>query len=158
MIKKIILTLVFTLVFICPSYAQKIPVKIAPLQIISTHKDEIELGDRVKFQVVRDVYVNEKLYIKKNSTITGVADFIHPNGWAGDNAQITLNNFHVKGIDNKDIEINYPLLFDGGSETGRDTKEVISYLLYITFLFRGGEIYIEPDTKVYNIFIETDEH
>lgn len=153
-IKKILLAILFMSLFTLPAFAEKISVRISPIKLISTNKDEIEVGDKIPFQVVNDVYVNRKLYIKKNTLLVGIVDFVHPNGWAGDNAQITFKNFQAKNINNEKIKISYPLTIEGGMETGQSTKQIIGY--FLTYLFRGAEIYVEPDTKVYNIFIEME--
>ncbi len=78
MIKKVIFMFLL-FVFAVPAYAEKIPVKIAPVQIISTNHDEIEVGDKITFEVVNDVYKDNKLFIKKGSTVKGTIDFVHPN-------------------------------------------------------------------------------
>lgn len=154
MTKKIIICISLLLLLSpLPSLAEKIPIKITPTQIISTRNDEIEVGDWINFQVVIDVYKDGKLYINKDSSIYGLVDFVYPNGWAGDNAQITFKNFHTKDVNNKKVIISYPLLIDGGLDANNSSKQIIGY--FLTYLFRGGEIYVEPDTKVYNIFIDT---
>lgn len=169
--KKIIFILVFLLLFdMLPSYAEKIPIKITPVQIISTHHDEIEVGDWINFEIVNDVYLNDNLYIKRNTKVVGIVDFIHPNGWGGDAADINFTTFYTIDINNKKITISYPLNINGNSEMANNIRDVVTnsmnqiccYLSYLTyagrnyagFIFRGSEIFIEPDTRTYNIFIE----
>lgn len=153
--------LFFVLIFALPAFALKIPVRITPTQIISTHSDEIETGDWLKFEIVNDVYVNDKIYLKKQTPIYGFVDFFHPNGWAGDKAEIKIKTFETRDINDEKVTINYPLDIKENKELVSDTKEwiiefisEIPILSNIIFVIRGSEIYIEPDTNVFNIFIE----
>lgn len=150
--KKIVLFLIIFLSVQQTVFAQKIPVRITPSQIISTKADEVEIGDWLNFVVVSDVYLNNKIYIKKGTPIIGFVDFVHPNGWAGDNAEIKFKTFKTTDINKNLITINYPLNLDGNTLKANDTKQYLSWVL--TIVIRGSEIYIEPDTKVFNIFIE----
>lgn len=154
MIKKIIFTCLL-FIFAMPVFAEKIPVKITPMQIISTHHDEVEVGDKIEFEVVKDVYKNEKLFIKKGTTVIGIIDFIHPNGWFGDAANVKLLNFSTADVNDKKVEITYPLNIKGGIIRSENKQYWIRYFLnWMGFIIRGAEIFVEPDTKIYNIFIE----
>ena len=83
--------------------SENTPVKITPAQKISTSYDEIEVGDKIKFQTVKDVYKNGKLYIKKGTTVYGLVDYVSENGWAYDNAQIDLKNSTQKLLTGKKL-------------------------------------------------------
>lgn len=151
--KKNIICLIFIFLVLClPSFAEKIPVKITPIQLISTHYDNIEVGDKLAFQVVNDVYVKNKLFIKKGENIWGIVDFVHNNGWAGDSAEIKLEKFITKNVDGERIIINSNIRLDGNTETANSTKQIIASKILV--LVRGSEIFIEPDTITFNIFIE----
>lgn len=152
MIKKISCILILLISTANVSFAEKMPVKISPIKVISTHHDEIELGDKIPFEVVNDVYDNGKLYIKKETLVIGTVDFIHPNGWAGDNAEIWFKNFLILMPDKNNIKLDYTLKIVGNSNKANNIKQAIAY--YIIRLVRGSEIFIEPDTKIFNIFIE----
>lgn len=150
--KLLLLTIIVLSIFSSKAIAEKIPIKIEPTRIISTHNDEIELGDWIPFSVINDIYVKDKLYIKKGEPIYGFVDFFHPNGWAGDNAEIRFKKFQTKNIYGKEITINYPLDIDGNSAKANDLK--VHFVSQILIIFRGAEIFIEPDTKMFNLFIE----
>lgn len=166
--KKITFILLLLIFAVSPACAEKIAVKIAPAQVISTHHDEIETGDWVKFEVAKDVYLNNVLYISKNTEIIGVVDFVHQNGWGGDCAQIYFKNFYTKDVNNKKVVISYPIEINGNSEMANAARDVsedvfrktwffihnIGYFKFGAFVLRGAEIFVEPDTKVYNLFIE----
>jgi len=152
MIKKVLLLAVLIYSTIIPAFASRIPVKITPTQIISTNKDEIEVGDWIQFVVVNDVKINGELYLKRDTQMTGVVDFIHPNGWFGDSAQVTLKTFYATDSNNKKITINSPLIIDGTLKEINDYKDFTKAIG--ACLSRGQEIFVEPDTKTYNIFME----
>jgi len=163
---KFIISIFVLLVSILPTFAEKIPVKISPIQIISTHHDEVEVGDSIRFMVVKDVLLNGKLFIVQNSSVIGVVDHVRPNGWGGDSAEVDFKTFYCRDVDNHRITINYPLVINGKAEIANKARDVSDYTVtkiatfingwfyYVSFVFRGAEIFVEPDTKIYNIFIE----
>ncbi len=132
--------------------AEKLPIKITPAQVISTHHDEIEVEDWIKFKVVNDVYYNEKLYIKKDTIVTGIVDNVHENGIIADNAEIVFKQFVLRDVNNKLVKINYTLTLN------RDNAECygLGYKIkkYIGFIFKGNEIYVKPETTTYNLFLD----
>lgn len=153
--KKILLSFLVLLSSVFQTvYAEKIPVSIAPLQAISTNYDEIETGDYITFVIVNDVYTDGKLYLKKGTPVEAFVDFFHPNGWVGDSAEIKIKTFETTDSMGKKVIINYPLDLNGYTLKANDIKQYLSWVF--TSLIRGSEIYIEPDTKIFNIFIETE--
>lgn len=151
---KLLLCLILILVSSMPQivFAEKIPVKITPIEIISTNNDEIEIGDWINFAIVNDVYIDNKIYLRKGTPIIGFVDFFHPNGWAGDNAEIKFKTFKTTDKNDKTVTINYPLNISGNTMKATDIKQYISWV--VTIFVRGSEIYVEPDAKIFNIFIE----
>lgn len=149
--EKILYILILLLISVAPAFAEKIPVKIAPIHEITTYKDKIEVGDLIPFQTVNDVYVGDKLYIPKYSAIFGKVDFLHSNGWGGDAAEVKLKYFYVNDVNGKRITIDYPLIIKGNCSRSNDIKQYVSMVIYI---IRGAEVYVEPDTISFNIFIE----
>lgn len=152
MIEKNIFFILLFFLLTAPAFAEKLPVKITPLQVISTNHDEVEVGDWIGFEAVNDVYVDGYLYIKKNTYIYGFVDFVHPNGWANDKAEICINKFYLTDINNKKCEINSRLKIETILCAKPSIKDSFNY--YVLGTFRGAEIFIEPDTRTYNIFIE----
>lgn len=147
---KIFLILILYLITAPHAFAEKIPVKIEPAQVISTHHDEIEVGDKIKFFVSKDVKVDGKIYLEKGTNIYGIVDFVHNNGWAGDSAEIKFNKFITQNINGEKIIINYPIDLVGNKETANASRQLLSEIL---MLIRGAEILIEPDSMYVNIFI-----
>lgn len=165
--KKLFLVFIIFIGTCIPSFAEKTSVKIEPAQLISTNLDEIETGDYINFEIAKDVYLNDNLYIKKTTPVKGLVDFVHPNGWGGDSAEIVFKNFYTTDINGKKIVISYPLIINGQIEMANNIRSVSSKVvvdlatrfikpvcIYLGFIVRGAEINIEPDTRVFNIFIE----
>lgn len=151
MIKKYLL-FIFMLLFVLPVSANELQLVISPVQVISTNSEDLEVGDKIKFLAVKDVYLNNKIYISKDSEICGTIDFIHNNGWMGDKAEILVNEFYVRTNEDKNIMIKYPLKISASSKDCKHLKDYFKH--YVLGSIRGPEIFIEPDTKIYNIFIE----
>jgi hypothetical protein len=145
----------YLIMFVClssPAFAEKIPIKIMPAELLSTKQDEIEVGDLINFQIKNDVYLNDRLYIKQGTKIIGIVNFVHNNGWGGDNAEITIEKFVTKDINGRKIEINSPIIINGNSETANSFLQVLSAKIFIWL--RGSEIYLRPLSQTFNIFIE----
>lgn len=150
--KVLLLSFILICVTIQGVFAEKIPVKITPIQVISTNHDEVEIGDWINFETVNDIYVNNELYIRKGSPILGFVEFLHPNGWGGDSAEIEFKTFETRDVNGKKNIINYPLMINGNNAKNNDMKQYIA-MVFLN-LIRGSEIYIEPDTRIFNLFIE----
>lgn len=162
---KIIYFLILMIIFALPVCAEKIPVKIAPIQIISTHDDQIEVGDKLDFETVNDIYCDNNLIIKKGTKVIGFVDFFHQNGWGGDSAEIKLKRFQTKDVNEKTINFESKLVIKGSQNSGSTKGCAIIYSSFhnliswgegfsILGLIRGSEVFVEPDTTIYNIFIE----
>lgn len=136
--------------------SEETPIKIKPAQKISTCYDEIEVGDKIKFSVVKDVYKNGKLYIKKGTPIYGVVDYVSDNGWAYDNAQIDFKEFRLKNIDGKVIETTSPVSINGFDILKYKGKRAAQFFNYCGVAFRGKEVEILPekDNLEFNIWID----
>lgn len=136
--------------------SEETPIKIKPAQKISTCYDEIEVGDKIKFSVVKDVYKNGKLYIKKGTPIYGVVDYVSDNGWAYDNAQIDFKKFRLKNIDGKVIETTSPVSINGFDILKYKGKRTAQFFNYCGVVFRGKEVEILPekDNLEFNIWID----
>ncbi len=131
--------------------AEKIPVKITPAELISTHHDEVEVGDYFKFKVTDDVYVNDRLYISKGAAVAGLVSSLHENGYFFDNAEITFNPFKVRTDDGKVITINSTLVLNRKDFVCKTFGDKI--VKYVGVAFRGNEIKVEPNSTEYNIFL-----
>ena len=143
--KKIFILIILLISSNLVSYAEKIPVKIIPDQLISTCYDEIQLGDTIRFKVSEDVYLNNKLYIKKDTPVIGIINYVTNNGWSFDNAQIDLNKFKTRDIDNKIVVIDTPISINGFDIIKYKGKKIAQFFNYIGVVFRGKEVEIIPE-------------
>lgn len=152
MMKKFIFCLVL-IAFMQPVFAEKIPLKITPVQIISTHHNEVETGDWIRFELVQDAYSESGLFLKKGSTVIGVVDYVLENGFCRDHAEIYFKKFIVLKPNGQKLEIPYNL------KLGREdylTPLVGDWIVKHVGIapLRGNEILIYPNTITRNIIYE----
>lgn len=135
--------------------SENTPIKITAAQKISTSRNEIEVGDKIKFQTVKDTYKNNKLYIKKDTPVYGIVDYVSENGWAYDNAQIDLKTFYTRNINGKKISINSPVSINGFDILKYKGKKFAQFFNYCGIVFRGKEVEILPeqDNIQFNIWL-----
>lgn len=131
------------------------PVKIRPAQKISTCYDEIEVGDKIKFVTVKDIYKSGKLYIKKGTPVFGTVDYVSDNGLSYDNAQLDFKKFTTKTTNGKTITVTSPLSINGFDILQYKGKRVAQFFNYCGVVFRGKEIEIIPpkDDIQFNIWL-----
>lgn len=140
----LILTIILT---ITPVFAEKIPVIINPAQIITTTHDEIETGDIIRFKTKQDVYKNNKLFIKKDSPVIGIVDYLNENGWGHDNAQIDIKTFKTRDVNDNLLILNSPLYINGFELLKYKSKRFAQFFNYIG-TWRGKEVDIKPNDNV----------
>lgn len=130
--------------------------KITPAEKITTCYDEIEVGDKIKFYTKNDVYKNNKLYIKKGSTVYGIVDYVSENGWGCDNAQIDFKIFKVKTVDGSLLTIKNPISINGFEILKYKGNCTAQFFNYIGVFFRGKEVEIIPekDNIILNLWIK----
>ena len=154
--KKIILTILAILISTNITFAisEKIPIKIAPLEPISTAYDETEVGDKVPFLILNDVYKNGKIFIKKGTTMYGTVDFVKENGWFGDNAEVEFKVFRVRNIYGKLTTFKSELFIDGFNTLKFYNPAWKRFFNYCSLIFRGNEVDVNPNISdpVFNIW------
>lgn len=132
------------------------PVKITPAQKISTCHDETEVGDKIKFKITKDIYKNGKLYIKKDTPIYGLVDYVSENGWSYDNAQMDFKKFYTKNTNGKKITIDSPLSINSFDIIQYKGNKFAQFFNYCGVAFRGKEVEIIPtkDEIEFNIWLK----
>lgn len=132
------------------------PAKIKPAQHITTCYDEIEVGDKIKFTVIKDIYKNGELYIRKDTPIYGIVDYISDNGWSYDNAQIDIKYFKTRTVDGDMLNIESPISINGFEILKYKGKRFAQFFNYCGIALRGKEIEIIPekDNVQFNIWIK----
>lgn len=133
-----------------------IPVKIKPAQTISTCNNEIQINDIIRFKTVNDIFVENNLYIKKDTPIIGYVDYVQENGWDYDNAQIDIKKFKTRDVNGNLIEINSELSINGFEILKYKGNRKAQFFNYIGVYFRGKEIEIIPEKDkniIFNIWL-----
>ena len=132
------------------------PVKIRPAQKIATCHDEIEVGDKIRFETIKDISKNGRLYIKKGTTVYGLVDCVSENGWAYDNAQIDFKTFYTKDINGRKITIYSPVVINGFDILQYKGNKFAQFFNYCGVAFRGKEVEIIPskDNIKFNIWVK----
>ena len=135
--------------------SENTPVKIKPIQNISTCFDEIEIGDSIKFAISKDIYKNGELYIAKDTPVIGLVDYVSDNGWAYDNAQIDIKKFKTKTVDGKILNISTPVSINVFDILQYKGKRFAQFFNYCGIVFRGKEVEIIPekDNIEFNIWL-----
>jgi hypothetical protein len=131
-------------------------VKIAPDQPISTVNDDIQLGDGIKFKVTQDIIYDGKLYLKKDSHVVGIVDYVSDNGWSFDNAEIKFKTFKTRDINNNLVIITSPFTIDGFDILKYKGNRKAQFFNYLGIAARGKEIEIIPgvDDLRFTIWLE----
>ena len=139
--------LIFLLILGAPAFAESIPIKITPAQVISTCHDEIQIGDSIRFKTVND-----------NLPVIGIVDYVSPNGWIADNAQIDFKTFKMRDANGKIMTINSPVSINGFEILKYKGNRKAQFFNYAGVVLRGKEIEIIPekDEVVYTIWYDTD--
>lgn len=146
---------ILALIVCGPAFAETVPIKITPAQIISTTNNEIEVGDKIKFKTVNDVYYKNNLYIKKGTPVFGTVDYLAENGWAYDNAQIDFKTFKTRDVNGNTITINNNLSINGFEILKYKSKRFAQFFNYCGVVWRGKEVEILPEQEniTFNIWL-----
>ena len=153
--KRLFLILSLILLSSNAVFAEKLPIKIAPAENISTAYDQIELGDYLKFKVVNDVYYNNQIFIKKDTPILVKVDFLSDNGWVSDNAEIDSQHFITKDATGKKIAFESNLSINGFELLKTKGNRFAQFFNYIGSIARGKEIDIKYgiDNPIFTIWM-----
>ncbi len=143
---KLILILAIAAFAISPAYSY-VEVKIKPTQKITTANPNLQEGDIVNFVIEKDVFVNNKITIKKDSPVKGLITYIEPNEFGGQNAKITIEQFETVDVNNKKIKLTGSVFRNGNAHAG--VLEFISIEL-----IRGGEVQISPRKDSFKLFLK----
>lgn len=143
--KNIILsTLIFFTLLTGVATAKDITIEVTPVNKITTGDSELAEGDFVDFKVTNS---NPKL--KKDTLITGLITHIEPNGFAGKEAYLLIEQFKVKTNGQK---LKGSIHLQGNSHN--QIMEFKEPLLLPTMYVRGGEITLKPNKDVFMLFME----
>ena len=76
----------------------RIPIKLNIIEEISTENDNIYDGQELKFKVKENVFLNNQLFIKQGTIVTGKVETTIERGMNGLPATIIIDNFKINNI------------------------------------------------------------
>ena len=140
------------LAFAQVSIAKEIAVKISPIKEIKTSTPELQEGDTIYFEVVDDVFVNSKLYIKAGEQVTGIVTTLEENGFVCKEAVVYAEDFKTKNINHKTEHLKGLIYRHGNTHWmfGQFFNEPDNNLIKV---FRGGEVFIKPE-ETFTMYLE----
>ncbi len=103
-IKRIVAKINGEEIVLNPSKSGRVPVKISIVEPLTTKQELLE-GQEVKFKVLNDVKINNKQTIKKDSIVTATLETVSLNQGFGVPADILIDNFSVRTVDNKTLNL-----------------------------------------------------
>ncbi len=139
MFKKIILTLILSSIGLGVCAKEQIVLISAPAKI-TTSDVALKEGDEINFVLVKDIYVNSKLYAKKDEKVRGLITSLEPNGFNCKEASIYAENFVLNSVDGKEIKLDGIVY-----AKGRTHWMFTQFIPFIPTFIRGGEVQIKPN-------------
>lgn len=148
MIKKLFLLLTLMLIGKI-SFATEIPVNIKPASKITTSNVNLQEGDNANFVINDDIFINSKLYFKKNTPVFGIITSLEENGYQYKPATLYVDNFVAKNVDNKTVKLKGIIY-----KKGNDHWMVTQFIPIPLMILRGGEVQIKPKKDVFTLILE----
>lgn len=139
MFKKFLLSLIFITMGLCACAKEQIVTLYAPAKITTSNLN-LKEGDQINFAVADDIYVNSKLFIKKDEKVTGIITGLEPNGLQCKEASIYSENFKTTSTDRNEIKLDGIIY-----KKGRTHWMLTQFLPLIPTFIRGGEVQIKPN-------------
>ncbi len=136
--KKILLSIIIASFGLCACAKEQIVNLYAPTKI-TTSNINLKEGDEINFAISDDIYVNSKLFIKKDEKVTGLITSLEDNGFQCKEASIYSEQFKTKDINGNEITL-VGIIYKKGR-----THWMFSQILpYVPAFMRGGEVQIKP--------------
>lgn len=136
------------------SIAKEIPVNIKPVSKITTSNVNLQEGDQVNFVITDDVFINSKLYLKKNESVSGIITSLEENDYLYKPANLYIDNFVTKDADEKTIKLKGIVY-----KKGNDHWMITQFIPFPCAVLRGGEVQIKPKNKkdVFTLILEDNK-
>ena len=145
--KKIILFSALILTSQQIIWAKEFPVKIKPLQKITTSNIDLKEGDSLDFIISEDVLINSKLYLKRGEKVQGIITGLEDNNYVVQPAKLYIENFKTT------TENGMPLKLKGIIyKSGNDHQVFGEFIIFD--LLRGGEVQIKPAKDEFTLYVE----
>ena len=145
--KKLILPLLFLLLTTQSVLTKEIPIKIKPIQKITTSNLSLQEGDSLDFAICEDVLINSKLHLKKGAQVQGVITELEDNDYVLKPAKLYIENFRTTTASGMPVKLK-GIVYKSGNE-----HQVFGEFL-IFDLLRGGEVQIKPRKDEFTLYTE----
>lgn len=138
-------------------FSSELVIPIQPAEEISTCHDELEYGDIIEFNTIRNVYKKGIMHIKSETPVYGIIDSIDENGWCADNAAIHFKEFRTKDVKGNKIVLKADLTIDGFEILKFKKYRTKQFFNYISTFVRGKEVDIKTyDSEIKFVLITKD--
>lgn len=148
MLKKVLLTGIILLLGQI-ILAQTIPVQIKPAEKITTANCNLQEGDFVNFVVKDDVFLNSKLYLKKDEPVIGVITSLKQNNFLYVPASLYMENFVTKNTLGQRVKLDGIVY-----KKGEDYWMFTQFIPFPCFTLKGGNAKMRPNKDVFTLFLE----
>ncbi len=143
---SIILAILFVMIVASPSFSY-VEVKIKPAEKISTSNPDVQEGNFANFIVAENVFYKNKLTIKKGTPVQGLITYVEHNGFGGQNAKITIEQFEVVDVSDRKLKLTGSVFKSGAAHEG--------FLEFLPLEWaRGGEVQIKPSKDSFKLFLK----
>jgi len=156
--RKFLLTfLLFLLVSNCV-LAHEISLSVVPASKMSTSSRNLREGDSINFLTADDTMLGGKVYIKKDTEVTGLVTSLVHNDFTCQEASIYAENFRVKNVDGKTVKLK-GIVYVKGRNHGLLTQFIpIVPNFPIAYQFiRGGEVKLDPQKDSFTLYLEVKD-
>lgn len=130
----------------------RIPIQLQITKKISTRDKDLYEGNIVEFRVVDNVYVKDKMLLKKGDIVTAKVKLIEPSGMNGIQFIITLGDFYSEKLNRDKLTFEYEKHGWNRTYIVLPIKWALTILPptgSLTNLIKGGHSKITPRTKVF---------
>ena len=123
------------------------PVRITPAKKITTSKRALKVGSEVEFVTARDVYEKDDIVIKRNTPVKGKVISIEPNRKMAIQAVLTMGDFETLDIFGESVPLKGTV-----KKEGNPHYNIVSYLDFLNYFVRGGEVQVIPEEDYFIVF------
>ncbi len=152
--KLLTLTLLVFAAFALPSEAKKYVMNITPAQEIYTKGNALTKGDVLQFTVTKDLYVDNLLFIAKDTPVNATVEFVEGDAWMGETPLMTLNYFETKDVTGDPVIIEYALNIKGKYGKSKVSQYAKYYAKSIIYC---ANLELKPNELEFNVLFDKDD-
>lgn len=130
-------------------FAQTIPVSIKPIEKTTTSNPKLQEGDSLNFVVTEDVFLNAKIYLKKDEPVSGTITSLERKDFLYKPASIYVENFVTKNINGQRIKLDGIIY-----KKGNDYWMVTQFIPVPLFTLKGGDAKFRPQKDTFILYLK----